>query len=120
MVSWDINAGDLGGEPKGQSVSSEIIDQAINDLSEDWSELQLEDKQFIIEVIDKEPAEVVRLVKQWLQGDIEKEAGETICANCLDSRGDIVELEEVTMPEKLEGVTVYYHTKICRTCGWES
>ena len=117
MVSWDINAGDLGGEPKGQSVSPEIIDQAINDLSEDWSELQLEDKQFIIGVIDREPAEVVRLVKQWLQGDVEREAGETICPECLD-RGDIVMLEEVSMPEKLEGVMVQYRTMLCRTCGW--
>ncbi len=105
---------------KQNKVAAEIIDQAINDLSEDWSKLQLEDKQFIIEVIDREPAEVVRLVKKWLQDDIEKEVGETICANCLDSRGDIVSLEEVVKGEKLEGVTVHYRTKICLTCGWEA
>lgn len=104
---------------KMKVMSIEQIDRAITDLSEDWNGLQLADKQNIIEVIDNDPAEFARLVRSWLQDDIDEEAGETICANCLEN-GDIVALEEVSKPERLEGVTVYYKAKICRSCGWEA
>ena len=96
----------------------EQIDIAINDVSEDWNKLQLEDRQNIVEVIDNDPAEFARLVRVWLSDSIEEEAGETICPECLD-RGNIVELEQCTRSEKLEGIAVNYKTIDCPHCGWE-
>ena len=96
----------------------EQIDSAINDVSEDWNKLQLEDRQNIVEVIDNDPAEFARLVRVWLQDSIEYQAGETICPECLD-RGNIVELEQCTRSEKLEGIAVNYKTAGCPDCGWE-
>ena len=96
----------------------EQIDSAINDTAEGFSRLQLEDKQNIIEVIDNDPAEFARLVRVWLQDSIEYQAGETICPDCLDNK-NIVELEQCTRSEKLEGIAVNYKTIGCPHCGWE-
>ena len=96
----------------------EQIDIAINDVSEDWDKLQLEDRQNIVDVIDNDPAEFARLVRVWLRDSIEYYAGETICPDCLDN-GDIIYLEQSTRSEKLEGIAVNYLTVGCPDCGWE-
>ena len=84
----------------------EQIDSAINDVSEDWDKLQLEDRQNIVKVIDNDPAEFARLVRVWLSDSIEEESGETICPECLD-RGNIVRLQKSTLSAG------------CPDCGWE-
>ena len=96
----------------------EQIDSAINDTAEGFAKLQLEDRQNLVEVIDSDPAEYARLVRSWLSDSIEEEAGETICPECLDNK-NIVELEQCTRSEKLEGVAVNYKTAGCPDCGWE-
>ena len=96
----------------------EQIDNAINDIAKDFDTLQLEDRLNIVDVIDSDPAEFARLVRVWLQDSIEYQAGETICPDCLDNK-NIVELEQCTRSEKLEGIAVNCKTIACPHCGWE-
>ena len=99
-------------------METEQIDSAINDIAKDFDTLQLEDRLNIVDVIDNDPAEFARLVRVWLRDSIEYYAGETICPDCLDNK-NIVELEQSTRSEKLEGIAVNYLTVGCPDCGWE-